>query len=140
MYFQGILALKYNGRKRKKFSINDYYRNNNFNEFIKEYPVILATTHSISKSKNQNYKFDYIIVDEASQVELVLGIIALNAAKNVVIVGDLIHYMQYYQDNSIICESKVRSIFDLLYLNYSDKLKEMQKSKKLGEINPYNKH
>lgn len=50
MYFQGILALKYNGRKRKKFSINDYYRNNNFNEFIKEYPVILATTHSISKS------------------------------------------------------------------------------------------
>ncbi len=51
MYFQGILALKYNGRKRKKFSINDYYRNNNFNEFIKEYPVILATTHSISKSQ-----------------------------------------------------------------------------------------
>lgn len=44
--------------------------------------------------------------------------------------GDLIRYMQYYQDNSIICESKVRSIFDLLYLNYSDKLKEMQKSKK----------
>ena len=47
--------------------------------------------------------------------------------------GDLIRYMQYYQDNSIICESKVRSIFDLLYLNYSDKLKEMQKSKKWGE-------
>lgn len=44
--------------------------------------------------------------------------------------GDLIRYMQYYQDNSIICESKVRSIFDLLYSNYSDKLKEMQKSKK----------
>ena len=33
--------------------------------------------------------FNYVIVDEASQVELVPGIIALSTAKNAVIVGDL---------------------------------------------------
>lgn len=88
-YFQAILALKYKDDIRKKFCINDYYKDNNFDEFMKEYPVILATAHSISKSKNQSYKFDYIIIDEASQVELVPGIIALDVAENVVIVGDL---------------------------------------------------
>lgn len=89
IYFQAILVLKYKDNIRKKFYIDDYYKDNNFDEFMEEYPVILATTHAISKSKNRSYKFDYIIVDEASQVELVPGIIALDVAKNVVIVGDL---------------------------------------------------
>lgn len=89
IYFQAILTHKYTNNIRKKFSIDDYYKDSYFNEFINEYPVILATTHSISNSKNSNYKFDYIIVDEASQVELVPGIIALNTAENIVIVGDL---------------------------------------------------
>jgi|AKZA01.1.fsa_nt_gi Protein of unknown function (DUF2726). len=75
--------------KRTEFSSSNYFHSNNFNKFVKEYPVILSTTHAISKSKSQDYTFDFLIVDEASQVELVPGIIALSTAKSAVIVGDL---------------------------------------------------
>ncbi|MBF0780636.1 MULTISPECIES: AAA domain-containing protein [unclassified Granulicatella] len=88
-YFQAVLAKKYGRGIRRFFNIKDYNQPYMFENFIQEYPIILATTHSIAKSKADNYTFDYVIIDEASQVELVPGIIALHTAKNVVIVGDL---------------------------------------------------
>ncbi len=33
--------------------------------------------------------FDYIIMDESSQVDLITGVLALSVARNAVIVGDL---------------------------------------------------
>lgn len=61
----------------------------NFSDFINEYPVILSTTHSLRRCASENYLFDYVIIDEASQVDIVTGALALSCAKNVVIVGDL---------------------------------------------------
>ncbi|APC40038.1 AAA domain-containing protein [Clostridium estertheticum] len=61
----------------------------NIEGFLKEYPVILSTTHSLRSCVSENYLFDYVIVDEASQVDIVTGSLALSCAKNVVIVGDL---------------------------------------------------
>lgn len=60
-----------------------------FNQFIKDYPVILSTTHSLRNSAERNYLFDYVIIDEASQVDIVTGALALSCAKNAVIVGDV---------------------------------------------------
>jgi len=40
-------------------------------------------------SISENYLFDYIIIDEASQVDLVTASLALACCKNVVIVGDI---------------------------------------------------
>ncbi|WP_315072478.1 AAA domain-containing protein [uncultured Clostridium sp.] len=60
-----------------------------FGAFIKEYPVILSTTHSLRRCASENYLFDYVIIDEASQVDIVTGALAFSCAKNVVIVGDL---------------------------------------------------
>ena len=54
-----------------------------------EYPVILSTTHSIKGTLHPDHVYDYLIVDEASQVDLATGVLALSCAKNVVIVGDL---------------------------------------------------
>lgn len=87
-YFKSFLADKYNALSRQKFSLNNYFYKENFEDFIFEYPIILSTTHAISHSRNKNFKFDYLIIDEASQVELIPGIIALGTAKNVVVVGD----------------------------------------------------
>lgn len=87
-YFKAFLANKYKNLLREKFMINNYLYKDNFKKFIFEYPIILSTTHAISHSRNRNFKFDYLIIDEASQVELIPGIIALSTAKNVVIVGD----------------------------------------------------
>jgi superfamily I DNA and/or RNA helicase len=55
---------------------------------VKEYPVILSTTFS-SRSCLKDLQFDYLIMDEASQVDLATGALALSCASNTVIVGDL---------------------------------------------------
>lgn len=72
---------------RKIYDTTDLY--NDSKNFNKEYPIVFSTTYSIKKCLNENYKFDYIIMDEASQVDLITGVLALSVAKNAVIVGDL---------------------------------------------------
>ena len=56
-------------------------------EFCKQYPVILSTTFS-ARTAIPNQVYDYIIMDEASQVSIETGALALTCAKNAVIVGD----------------------------------------------------
>lgn len=86
--FKAKLAQKYPFiEKRPKFSNDALWKN--FDAFIKEYPVILSTTHSLRTCISENYLFDYVIMDEASQVDIVSGALALSCAKNAVIVGDL---------------------------------------------------
>lgn len=57
-------------------------------EFVRDYPVILSTTHSLRSSLSQHHIYDYVIVDEASQVDLVTFALALSCARRVVVVGD----------------------------------------------------
>ncbi|MCQ5128315.1 AAA domain-containing protein [Butyricicoccus faecihominis] len=59
-----------------------------FQEFIKTFPIILSTTHALRLSIPQNYLLDYVIIDEASQVDLITGVLALSCCRNVIIVGD----------------------------------------------------
>lgn len=82
------LRIKYKEKQeRKVYNINDLYKAPN--NFTEEYPIIFSTTYSITKCLNRGYKFDYIIMDESSQVGLTTGVLALSVAKNAVIVGDL---------------------------------------------------
>ena len=59
-------------------------------KFTDEYPVVLSTAFSsISAIGNgADFLYDYVIMDEASQVDVVTGALALACAKNAVIVGD----------------------------------------------------
>ena len=90
--FKGFLALKYrqsnSGKKRKTFGKNDLWQSS-FKEFQSEYPVILSTTHAIRANMPLNHLFDYVIIDEASQVDLLSGSVALSCARHAVVVGDL---------------------------------------------------
>lgn len=74
-------------KERKLFAKESLWKD--FGSFIKEYPVILSTTHSLRSCASPNYLFDYIVMDEASQVDIVSGALALSCAKNAIIVGDL---------------------------------------------------
>lgn len=56
--------------------------------FLKRYPIIGSSTHSIINSIGSGTVLDYAIVDEASQQDIVPGILALGCARNVIIVGD----------------------------------------------------
>ena len=57
-------------------------------EFQKQYPVVLSTTFSARSCVFGDAPYDYIIMDEASQVSSDTGTLALTCAKNAVIVGD----------------------------------------------------
>ena len=82
---RGVLYDKYSKSERPKFSEDDLWRN--IDEVCKQFPVVLSTTFSARSSlKNQTY--DYLIMDEASQVSIDTGALAMTCAKNAVIVGD----------------------------------------------------
>jgi hypothetical protein len=86
--FRAKLSERYgNEGIRRIFKKDDLWRE--ADSFIKEYPVVLSTTYSIQSSLSKGFMFDYVIVDEASQVDLATGALAFACAKNVVIVGDL---------------------------------------------------
>ena len=57
-------------------------------EFQKQYPVVLSTTFSARSCMFGDAPYDYLIMDEASQVSSDTGTLALTCAKNAVIVGD----------------------------------------------------
>ncbi len=86
--FKSSLAQKYGSfRTRTYYSVDDLWKNSE--RFIKDYPVVLSTTYSLRASLSSRFVYDYVIVDEASQVDLATGALALSCAKKAVIVGDL---------------------------------------------------
>jgi len=86
--FQSYLTKRYKPEKnREKFDSDILWKNTK--QFTEEYPVILSTTHSLRNCTDKNFLYDYLIIDEASQVDIVAGSLALSCAKNVVVVGDL---------------------------------------------------
>ncbi|WP_432718239.1 AAA domain-containing protein [Pectinatus frisingensis] len=88
-YLKAKLFEKYannSGTERKVFTDEDLWKSSN--TVVKEYPVILSTTFS-SRSSLKGVIYDYLIMDESSQVDIATGALALSCAKNAVIVGDL---------------------------------------------------
>lgn len=84
-YFKKYLFIKYqNGRG--KYESSDIWTN--CHEFLNDYPVVLSTTYSSRNTLNNDFKFDYIIMDESSQIDVVTGTLALSSAKYAVIIGD----------------------------------------------------
>ena len=81
------LARKYDGNSSRKIFNEDNLWKNSY-EVLKEYPVILSTTFSSRNSLNSDVVYDYLIMDEASQVDIATGTLALSCARNIVIVGD----------------------------------------------------
>lgn len=82
------LARRYSEKKEKIiFSEDDLWKDPQ--RVLAEYPVILSTTFSSRTSLNSDVVYDYLIMDEASQVDIATGALSLSSAKNSVIVGDI---------------------------------------------------
>lgn len=80
-------------KKYKNFTIYDFdednYRNNdNFKLFVDRYPVVLSTTYSLLRNCSTGYMFDLIIIDEASQSDILSSLLTMNIAKKMVVIGD----------------------------------------------------
>lgn len=85
--FQKGLHNRYSGTPRTLFRSETY--RSTFKEFGADYPVIMSTCQSLPRSIGAGNLLDYVIIDEASQVDLLSAALALNSARNAVIVGDL---------------------------------------------------
>lgn len=84
---QDAIVRKYKGRcSRKIFSERDLRQRPE--EFQQEYPVVLSTTFSSVTSLGKDAIFDYVIMDESSQVDVATGALAMSTGRNAIIVGD----------------------------------------------------
>jgi len=85
-YLKSKIAVRYEGKERVKFRRDTIKWQSE--KFLSEYPVVLSTTYSAKSCISKDMVFDYVIMDEASQVDIATGALALSCAENVVIVGD----------------------------------------------------
>ena len=106
--FEAKLFERYQDKleNRPVFDKNTYREE--FSSFIKEYPVILSTPSALRNYIAQDYMFDYLIIDEASQVGLAEAALSLSCCRNAVIVGDL-HQLPYVIEPELI--EKYESLF-----------------------------
>ncbi|MDD3238180.1 MAG: AAA domain-containing protein [Candidatus Gastranaerophilales bacterium] len=118
--FRAVLEKKYSTKNRKIYELNDLKKESK--SFIDDYPVILSTTYSLRSCLSNNVMYDYVIVDESSQVDLCTGALALSCAKKAVIVGDL-------KQLPNVVDSKSADATDAIFEKY-----------KLPEVYRYKKH
>ena len=86
--FKNYLARKYSpSSTRGYYDEMDLWAHSDL--FIQDYPVVLSTAYSLRASLSNKIIYDYVIVDEASQVDLATGALAFSCAKKTVVVGDL---------------------------------------------------
>ncbi len=96
---QASIAERFRGKSsRNKFTEDDLWPK--FADVLYDYPVILSTTHSIKTSLSPDCLYDLLIVDEASQVDVATGVLALSCARRAVIVGDEKQLPNVIDDNS----------------------------------------
>ncbi len=87
LYLKNALHRKYGADRSKPiFLSSDLYFK--AREVLNEYPVVSSTTFSARNSLSPETTYDYVIMDEASQVSIETGALALSVARNAVIVGD----------------------------------------------------
>lgn len=107
------LARKYEANNNRKiFSSDNLWREPY--DVLAEYPVILSTTFSSRNSLNSDVVYDYLIMDEASQVDIATGALALSCARNVVIVGDTKQLPNVVTED---IKAKAKAIFDSYNVN-----------------------
>lgn len=86
--FKAKLARRYTGpSERKIYELDELWKRSE--DFIWDYPVVLSTSYSLRSSLSGRFVYDYVIVDEASQVDIATGALAVSCGKKAVIVGDL---------------------------------------------------
>lgn len=78
------------GKNRRTIFSNEKDLGKHGNVLTEQYPVVLSTTFSARSCLFTDKPYDYIIMDEASQVSIETGVLALTCAYNAVIVGDLL--------------------------------------------------
>lgn len=131
--FNGVLFEKYSALNKVAFNVNDY--RNQFDVFSKHYPVILSSTLSLHTSIPKGYLYDYLIIDESSQVDIIKAAVCFSCCRNVVVVGDsmqLTHIIDQQAKDAVEqvhMECVVPSAYDYVEHNILNSLKKLYGNK-----------
>lgn len=103
---KATVAQRYKNERRKIASIKELF--NNGESVLTDYPIVLSTTFSSKTCFNSDLLFDYVIMDEASQVSVDTGLLALTCAKNAVIVGDTMQLPNVVTEDNKVKLNEIR--------------------------------
>ena len=96
--FKSALAEHYSKHERQTFAdVKELEWHGD--ALLEQYPVVLSTTFSARSCLFIDKPYDYIIMDEASQVSIETGALALTCAYNAVIVGDTLQLPNVVTDD-----------------------------------------
>ncbi|MGN7821086.1 AAA domain-containing protein [Chitinophaga sp. 22536] len=84
--FDAALFKKYSRLDKGTFTKENYRLQ--FDAFTSHYPVILSSTLSLHTSIPKGRLFDYLIIDEASQVDIIKAGVCFSCCRNAIVVGD----------------------------------------------------
>lgn len=84
--FQGALFERYSDQQSPVFTSDSLWRDRD--AVVRNYPVLLSTCHSLPATVGPGRLVDYLIIDEASQVDMAIAVLAMSFARNVIVVGD----------------------------------------------------
>ncbi|MCM1292870.1 MAG: AAA domain-containing protein [Bacteroides sp.] len=101
------LAKRFSSERQPIASIKEMFYNGA--RVLQDYPVVLSTTFSSRLCFDKETIFDYVIMDEASQVAVDTGFLALTCAKNAVIVGDTMQLPNVITEND---EAKLSAVME----------------------------
>ena len=85
-YFLAMVYERYHGKTWNTFKDDDFRGHRAF--FLDRYPIVTSSTFSLHRSTPQQ-RFDFVIIDEASQSNIPTSALCFAQAKNAVVVGDL---------------------------------------------------
>jgi hypothetical protein len=83
---RAVLAERFRDKTRPTFTERELW--SKYASVLDDYPIVLSTTHSLKTSLSPDSLYDLVIIDEASQVDVATGVLALSCARRAVIVGD----------------------------------------------------
>lgn len=81
-----LLLAQYEPAPQGTFTLDNYKQQ--FEVFIRHYPIVTSSTLSLPLCIPRGFLFDYLIIDEASQVDSIKGVMSLACCRRAVIVGD----------------------------------------------------
>ena len=126
---KGVLYNKYGTKDVRTIYNKDAIISNTCN-FLKDYPVVLSTTFSALNNIPTAYRFDYVIMDEASQVDIATGALALYSANNAVIVGDSKQIRNVVTQeeilNSVFSQYQIPPCYNSAYYSFLESISSIQ--------------
>lgn len=135
--FDALLYEKHTKLKKENFKQEDYKIR--FDDFINHYPVILSSTLCLCSCTPKDYIYDYLIIDESSQVDIIKAAVCFSCSRNLVIVGDSMQLSHIVNENNRDISEQLRNyyqvpqaynyieknILDSLKCLYGDKIKSV---------------